>query len=776
MRLGKATTAFLTVFLGVMAAAAQSRQAFDIPAQALDSALLALGHQAQISIGGIDPGIAAARSPGVRGAMSIERALEVLLRDTGYVPVFVDAATVRIQPAMPGHVSPRPASTSVVIADSLLFEEVVIAATKQQVQRGYYAGTVNVEQVGGRGLAETVGSAALVARLPILASTHLGPGRNKIFVRGIADSSFSGPTQSTTGLYLGDLRLTYNAPEPDLRLYDIDRIEVLEGPQGTLYGAGTLGGVVRIVPREPDMTAWHAAIETGVAKTQGASLGFDVNATANLPLATHRLALRTTAYRQRLGGATSNSGTGASHTDDTRVQGLRSQLRFQPAQDWSVDLGAVVQYLETLDAHYAERDQPARTRSALVTQPHENDFRAINLGISKLGTRVKLVSDTGLIRHDLVSVFDATGFQGQTSPLIFRAAERIRLITHETRLSYARPGVATAVLGISLLDSKDRAVQLLGPPSGLAPITALENSRTEAALFGEATRSLTSHWAVTAGARLAFARSSGELLGEEIEAGAHREDWRLLPTAALSWKPRQDLIAFLRYQSGFRSGGIAISEGQLNAARRFAADAMDTIELGMRFGDGSQSRFAGSVTATHSSWRGIQADLLGSNGLPYTDNIGHGSIAGIEVTLAWQPVAALSVATALFVNDSALRSRSTAAASLPNIPKLGAFGGLFWTTPLQGHRKLELGASARYTGVSRLGTVPPLILEQGETLQADLKAALVFDPWRISVECSNLLNAGGNEFSYGNPFSVRQGKQVTPQQPRTVRLGLSYSF
>src|SRR3546814_3098560 len=88
-----------------------------------------------------------------------------------------------------------------------------------------------------------------------LSSTHLGAGRNKLFIRGIADSSFTGPTQATVGQYLGDIRLSYNAPDPDLRLYDVDNVEVLEGPQGTLYGAGSLGGIIRVVPNAPNPDA-----------------------------------------------------------------------------------------------------------------------------------------------------------------------------------------------------------------------------------------------------------------------------------------------------------------------------------------------------------------------------------------------------------------------------------------------------------------------------------------------------------------------------------------
>ncbi|MEG8025552.1 hypothetical protein QP162_16280 [Sphingomonas aurantiaca] len=77
-------------------------------------------------------------------------------------------------------------------------------------------------------------------------------------------SSFTGPTQTTVGQYFGDLRLSYNAPDPDLRLYDIASVEVLEGPQGTLYGAGSLGGIIRTVLNAPEMGAVSASIAGAV--------------------------------------------------------------------------------------------------------------------------------------------------------------------------------------------------------------------------------------------------------------------------------------------------------------------------------------------------------------------------------------------------------------------------------------------------------------------------------------------------------------------------------
>src|SRR5206468_9381651 len=107
-------------------------------------------------------------------------------------------------------------------------------------------GADEIATLGGRSFDEVAAQAVGVA------VTNLGSGRNKIFVRGLSDGSFTGKTQSTVGLYLDDVPITYNAPDPDLRLADVERVEVLRGPQGTLYGSGSMGGIVRIVTSKPD--------------------------------------------------------------------------------------------------------------------------------------------------------------------------------------------------------------------------------------------------------------------------------------------------------------------------------------------------------------------------------------------------------------------------------------------------------------------------------------------------------------------------------------------
>ena len=122
-------------------------------------------------------------------------------------------------------------------------QDIVVTASKRDTLSQRFAGQwvrIDGDEFKPLGVA---GTEAIEARSVGFSSTHLGAGRNKLFIRGIADSSFSGPTQSPVGQYFGDMRIGYSGPNPDLKLVDMNSVEVLEGPQGTLYGSGALGGI-----------------------------------------------------------------------------------------------------------------------------------------------------------------------------------------------------------------------------------------------------------------------------------------------------------------------------------------------------------------------------------------------------------------------------------------------------------------------------------------------------------------------------------------------------
>jgi iron complex outermembrane receptor protein len=226
--------------------------------------LSTLARQAEIDIGGIDAGLSRMSSPGLSGTMSVETALDRLLANTPFMARMVapDAYRLVRRPA-PSRVALSVPPARAIAAQSpsqtagdVGSGEVVVRGAKRNISLALYPGSVIVIPLGedGWGPHSGDGQSFLLRQTPILQSTELGSGRNKLFIRGIADSSFTGPTQATAGTYFGDVRTGYNGPDPNLNLYDLDRVEVLEGPQGALYGAGSIGGIIRLSPRAPDLT------------------------------------------------------------------------------------------------------------------------------------------------------------------------------------------------------------------------------------------------------------------------------------------------------------------------------------------------------------------------------------------------------------------------------------------------------------------------------------------------------------------------------------------
>jgi len=142
-------------------------------------------------------------------------------------------------------------------------------------------------------------SSDIAASVDGLTLTNEGAGRNRQFIRGVADSPFSGTSQSTVAIQLNDARVAYDAPDPDLRLVDVDRVEILKGPQGPLYGSGALGGVYHIVTNPPQLDRFSGLAEIHGQSVAGGDAGGGGQAVANLPVVKDRLALRAVIYREQ---------------------------------------------------------------------------------------------------------------------------------------------------------------------------------------------------------------------------------------------------------------------------------------------------------------------------------------------------------------------------------------------------------------------------------------------------------------------------------------------
>ncbi len=772
--------------LDIAPAQARDTRSFSVPGGSLSDALLAWAEQAGISIAITDPGVGAVRTQGVFGRLEPTEALRRLLKGSGYDFVLVDARTVRLvrhpaeaRPRRAPVKPPRPAP----VEDSV-GADIVVTATKQHLGLGDYPASLSVVKPEREELARAGarGTGYILGKLPELSSTNLGRGRNKIFIRGIADSSFNGTSQATISQYLGDMRLIYSAPDPDLAPYDIKQVEVLEGPQGTLYGAGTLGGIIRLVPNAPDLGETAVEASLGARLTQDGAPGGDGAVMGNVPLIADKLGLRAVVYRSVEGGYIDDTSRGVKDVNRNLVTGFRATLRWAPDAAWKVDATVVQQDLVSRDGQYTLKGDPDLTRSSAIAQPFDNDYRLVGLTVSRTwASGMELVSATGYAHQNIDTVFDATG-AADTTAREYEEEVAVRLISHETRLTghWGRGG--TWLAGVGFVHNVDHAERKLGDPDDLASLSDSSTATLDAAVFGEVGVPLLDRLMLTLGGRFSYVRQTSKFMDEEdLDYEPERSQHRFLPSAALAWKPIAGALLYARYQQGYRPGGLQVTGSASDpSANRFVSDRIETFELGLRFGMEKAARLSGSVAGSIARWRDIQADLIDIDGLPYVANIGSGRVQNIAVSLAWHPIDALSLEAAGFIASSSLSDPAPGYDNiddrdLPNIADQGwrvaarYSHDLDWAT-------LSIDSALRYVGHSKLAVIAPFALSQGRYYDLTAGARLDFGRWGVSVDIDNALNDRGNTFAFGNPFTVAVGLQQTPMRPRSLRIGFDAAF
>lgn len=785
MKIAISVVMLLVAFLVANPADAAPRYNLDLPAGSLGQSISVLSIQTGSSIGSVDTNLQRHKVSRLKGRLSLRQALRRLLRNTNLDFVIVNERTARIIPR-PAPRKPRsvrkPPTLNPPISPPQKPQTIVVTASKQGSLLKNFAGSAQIIDVNVLSpRAEAGGLEGLLSTLPTTAQTNLGSGRNKLFLRGIADSSLIGTTQSTVGLYLDEARLSYSGPNPDLRSYDQARVEILEGPQGTLFGAGTIGGIVKIMTNKPDTQAISGTIWAGIGASQNGDASFDGAAMLNLPLS-DQLALRGVGYFQRNGGYIDDVGRNLTNVNRNDILGGRLALRYQPANDWTFDFNLTHQSNQTVDGQYAERNQPRRERSSQTAQPFESDITSAAFSSSKQWDDFELISSFGYVEHKFESTFDASILSADQSPLIFTEEINSRLFTHETRVKWQSDTGHTGVLGISFLDNSDQVDRDMGPLDDTAEISATKNGNLEAALFGEGTYPLSDQFNINLGGRIVYSRSIAEfIVDDEQELDTNRATVRLLPKASIAWKPDSNGLIYASYQQGFRSGGISIGLGEDNPITQFDSDTIETFEAGVKIGRRADSALQASIAFFYSNWNDIQADLTDEAGFPRTANIGDGRIYGVSLSIDWVLTDRFSLYGRFLANESELVDAADDFVTgdesrLPNIAEMGANGGAVWTIPISDSQKVRLQGDIRYVGASQLGIDPFLSLEQGDYVLVSGSAKYQSNNWSVFLDIDNLLNSQANTFALGNPFTVSDGLQTTPLRPRTLTLGAKIDF
>lgn len=192
------------------------------------------------------------------------------------------------------------------VAQTKALEEITVTATKQALDLQSVPQSINA--LSGDAM-ETMGIGSLsdvIKALPSVSLTAIQPGRNSLTMRGISSGSGEYYTDGQVAVYLDEIPMTTNSQQVGVRPIDMERVESLQGPQGTLYGASSQTGTIRYITKKPDHDGFGASVEAGYGMTEGGDDSYDVNGHINVPLIDDVLAMRAVAYASHDGGYVDN--------------------------------------------------------------------------------------------------------------------------------------------------------------------------------------------------------------------------------------------------------------------------------------------------------------------------------------------------------------------------------------------------------------------------------------------------------------------------------------
>jgi iron complex outermembrane receptor protein len=357
----------------------------DIPSQPLGDALTVFAEQTGLQLVYVSGVVDRQRSHAVSAGLGANEALARMLGGTGLKFEYLTPRSIRILAAV---VTPlRESTTRIPAGDEL--QEVIVTANRRE--ENLQDVPMAIQVLTGATLASLNATTFddFVKYLPGVTAHGVGPGQNNIYVRGlgtaasgIQGSGFVG-TFPNVAVYLDEQSAQLPNRNLDVYATDLDRIEVLEGPQGTLFGAGAQAGVVRYITNKPKLNVTEATMNAGYETTAHGDQSSDLDATINIPIVADTLAVRAVIYDEKRGGYINNTpatfarastdlgipyagdavlansvvinnfNLAANHINPVTYQGIRVEALYRFNEDWNALLVQSYQNMQA-DGVFAE--------------------------------------------------------------------------------------------------------------------------------------------------------------------------------------------------------------------------------------------------------------------------------------------------------------------------------------------------------------------------------------------------------------------------------------
>ncbi len=652
--------------------------------------------------------------------------------------------------------------------------------------------------------------------VPGLQFTTQGAGTSQISLRGVTTGADVGPT---VGIYVDDVPYGSSSAFAngvrralDVGLFDLDRIEVLRGPQGTLYGASSMGGVLKYVMRTPSLTEMSGNAQLGLSDTGHGGTSYDGSATLNAPLVQDKVAVRASGYYSRDGGFSDNVATGQKDVDRGKVYGGRVELYAKPTEDFTVRLTGFAQNIRRDGTGYSsytlagDRVTGALDQSHPLAEPFRNDFRLVSGTLAYDFGGATLSSISSYQSNKAFQTTDGSAVYAPLLNLLFgipaQAAgidelARTGKFTQEVRLASESGKPIEWLVGGFYTREKSLLRQfgnvygagLVALPVNLAD-ARLRSTYREYALFGDITWHLTDAFDLTGGVRYAHNKQAFEqnASGLLVTSGPRRTSGEGVTTylANARYRFSKHATVYARFATGYRPGGpnflvIDPSTGLPGAPDTYASDSLDSYEIGFKAETADRS-FGIDLSAFYIDWKNIQL-LSQVAGVSTYLNAGGAHIKGSELTLTARPSRRWLFTGAFAYNDGYVAQANPALGArkgerLPNTPHLTAALNADYRL-IDSALQPRIGATLRYVSDREASFdanagVPQYHLPAYTSV--DVRAGFTVGPVEAQLYVRNVFDVRGQLSAQTILSSFGGPAQVTMLRPRTIGLKLTSGF
>jgi iron complex outermembrane receptor protein len=478
------------------------------------------------------------------------------------------------------------------------------------------------------------------------------PGVSNVTMRGIGTATtYPDQGQATTGIYINDIAVTdpgFSLSVPDLDVFDIQRVEVLRGPQGTLFGAATLGGSLNYIYNPVSLTDFDAKAQAGLTQMAHSSdLGYAAKVAINAPLIKDVLGVRLAAVHRKEQGYANNIGTGTNDSNSHRVTAFRGNVLLKLSEGFSLSYFGLYDQAKNGDGFYVFPQLGKFVRNTKVNETGKFTTQLHNVKLNgDLGFATLVISAADL-RKKQASTYDASTFAGPGAYGQGTAKNHSEIL--EARLASAGESKFEWLIGGYYSKTNEyypSPTFVAGTPVDFFSVNY--NAR-EKSVFGEATYHLTDALKVTAGGRyydmsLATNTTAGVTPpGAPLAAGKQKETG-FSPKASITFEPSKDFMIYALYSRGFRMGGVNLNAPipTFPTPATYDSDSVKNYEIGTRISLADRTLFIDS-TIFYVDWTDVQLRLSRPDGRAYVANAGAARSYGMENAITWRPTSNLQL-------------------------------------------------------------------------------------------------------------------------------------